>query len=120
MPLLPKGSLYPERIKITLPKVDPADQRAFGRKGCPDQSTIARTLHACTAETSPNSSASLTTPSSVMGSSPRYPFHEAWSWVDADVTPMPIGAKAERELSLGARSSSKDNRPATVSWFLCR
>ena len=31
-------------------KVDPAVQRAFGRKGCADQSTIARTLHACTAE----------------------------------------------------------------------
>ena len=51
---------------------------------------------------------------------PRHPFHEAWLWVDADVTPMPIGAKAEGELSLGAGSSSKDNRPATVSWFLCR
>jgi hypothetical protein len=31
-------------------KVDPAVQRAFGRKGCTDQSTIAHTLHACTAE----------------------------------------------------------------------
>src|SRR5262249_28404603 len=31
-------------------RVDPAVQRAFGRKGCADQSTIARTLQACTAE----------------------------------------------------------------------
>ncbi len=32
-------------------RVDAAVQRAFGRKGCAEQSTIARTLHACTAET---------------------------------------------------------------------
>ena len=31
-------------------RVEPAVQRAFGRKGCADQSTIARTLQACTAE----------------------------------------------------------------------
>src|SRR5437762_12875789 len=32
-------------------RVDPAVQRAFGRTGCAEQSTIARTLQACTAET---------------------------------------------------------------------
>ena len=32
-------------------RVDAALQRAFGRQGCAEQSTIARTLHACTAET---------------------------------------------------------------------
>src|SRR5919198_4022413 len=32
-------------------RVEPAVQRAFGRTGCAEQSTIARTLHACTAET---------------------------------------------------------------------
>src|ERR687887_1306224 len=31
-------------------KVDAAVQRAFGRKGCAEQSTIARTLQICTAE----------------------------------------------------------------------
>jgi hypothetical protein len=31
-------------------RVDPAGQRAFGRTGCAEQSTIARTLQACTAE----------------------------------------------------------------------
>src|ERR671939_643840 len=32
-------------------RVDPAVQQAFGRTGCAEQSTIARTLKACTAET---------------------------------------------------------------------
>jgi hypothetical protein len=32
-------------------RVDPAVQRAFGRTGCAEQSTIARTLQASTAET---------------------------------------------------------------------
>ena len=31
-------------------RLDPAVQRAFGRTGCAEQSTIARTLQACTAE----------------------------------------------------------------------
>src|SRR5919206_1901785 len=31
-------------------RLDPAVQRAFGRTGCAEQSTIARTLRACTAE----------------------------------------------------------------------
>ena len=31
-------------------RTDPAVQRAFGRTGCADQSTIARTLRACTPE----------------------------------------------------------------------
>src|SRR5690242_4570681 len=31
-------------------RVDPAVQRAFGRTGCAEQSTIARTLRACTRE----------------------------------------------------------------------
>jgi hypothetical protein len=30
-------------------RVDAAVQRAFGRHGCAEQSTIARTLHACKA-----------------------------------------------------------------------
>jgi hypothetical protein len=40
-------TIAPSHVTI---QVDPAVQRAFGRKGCADQSTIARTLHACTAE----------------------------------------------------------------------
>ena len=32
-------------------RTDPAGQRAFGRTGCADQSTIARTLRACTVDT---------------------------------------------------------------------
>ncbi len=31
-------------------RTDPAVQRSFGRQGCADQSTIARTVRACTAE----------------------------------------------------------------------
>jgi Transposase DDE domain group 1 len=75
-------------------KVDPAVQRAFGRKSCADQSTIARTLHACAAE----NVAQLERVSQYYlkryGVTPRHPFHQERSWVDADLTPMPIGPKA--------------------------
>jgi hypothetical protein len=36
--------------KVTMP-VAPAGQRALGRTGCAEQSTMARPVHACTAET---------------------------------------------------------------------
>lgn len=76
-------------------KVDPAVQRAFGRKGCAEPSTMARTLHACTAE----NVAQLERVSGYYlkryGATPHHPFHQELLWVDAAVTPLPIGAKAE-------------------------
>jgi hypothetical protein len=76
-------------------KVDPAVQHAFGRKGCADQSTIARTLHACTAENVAQLERVSRSYLERYGATPRHPFHEERWWVDADVTPMPIGPKAD-------------------------
>src|SRR5919108_3505308 len=76
-------------------RVDPAVQRAFGRTGWAEQSTIARTLHACTAETV----AQLTRVSwyylKRYGQTPHHRYAERLLWVDVDVTPLPIGAQAE-------------------------
>jgi hypothetical protein len=92
-------------------KVEPAVQRAFERKGCAEQSTIARTLHTCTAE-------NVAQPERVSWCclkryrlTPRRPLHEERLWVDANVTPMPIGAKAEgSERAWMGRCRSKTGR----------
>jgi hypothetical protein len=92
-------------------KVDPAVQRAFGRKGCADQSTIARTLHACTADNVAQLARLLGFYLKREGRTPRHPFHEALLWVDADVTPLPIGLKAEgSERAWMGRHRSKTGR----------
>jgi Transposase DDE domain group 1 len=92
-------------------KVDPAVQRAFGRKSCADQSTVARTLHACAAEHV--AQLERVSPYSLQryGVTPRHPFHQARWWVDADVTPRPIGPKAAgSERAWMGRHRSKTGR----------
>ncbi len=92
-------------------KVDPAVQRAFGRKGCADQSTIARTLYACTAEHVAQLERVSWYYLKRYGLTPRHRFHEERLWVDADVTPMPIGPKAEgSERTWMGRHRSKTGR----------
>src|ERR671923_1656074 len=95
---------------VTL-RTDPAVQRAFGRTGCADQSTIARTLRACT----PENVAQLEWVSwyylKRYGATPHHRFHERWLWVDVDLTPMPIGAKEEgSERTWMGRNRSKTGR----------
>ena len=75
-------------------RTDPAVQRAFGRTGCADQSTIARTLRACTTETVAQLERVSWYYLKRYGATPRHRFHEHRLWVDVDLTPMPIGAKA--------------------------
>jgi Transposase DDE domain group 1 len=92
-------------------RVDPAVQRAFGRKGCADQSTIARTLQAGT----PRSVQQLEEVSwyylKRYGHTPRHRFQERLLWVDIDLTPLPAGAKAEgSERSWMGRCRSKTGR----------
>ena len=92
-------------------RLDPAVQRAFGRTGCAEQSTIARTLQASTAETV----AQLTRVSwyylKRYGQTPHHRFTERLLWVDIDVTPLPIGAQAEgSERTWLGRNRSKTGR----------
>lgn len=76
-------------------RTDRAVQRAFGRNGCAEQSTIARTLRACTAENVGQLQKVSWYYLKRYGATPRHRFHDTRLWVDIDLTPMPIGAKAE-------------------------
>ncbi|HEY9015439.1 MAG TPA: transposase [Gemmatimonadales bacterium] len=92
-------------------RVAPAVQRAFGRKGCADQSTIARTLQACTAENVAQVERVSQYYLKRYGQTPHHRFTERLLWVDVDVTPMPIGAQAEgSERTWMGRNRSKTGR----------
>jgi hypothetical protein len=92
-------------------RVDPAVQRAFGRKGCADQSTIARTLQAGTTQTVEQLEEVAWHYLKRYGHTPRHRFRERLLWVDIDLTPLPTGAKAEgSERTWMGRCRSKTGR----------
>src|SRR6266571_2401226 len=92
-------------------RVDPAVQRAFGRTGCAEQSTIARTLQASTAETVDQLSWVSWYYLKRYGQTPHYRYAERLLGVDVDVTPLPIGAHAEgSERTWMGRNRSKTGR----------
>src|ERR687887_2862733 len=92
-------------------RTDRAVQRAFGRSGCAEQSTIARTLRACTAENVGQFQKVSWYYLKRYGATPRHRFHDTRLWVDIDLTPMPIGAKAEgSERTWMGRNRSKTGR----------
>jgi len=92
-------------------RVDPAVQRAFGRTGCAEPSTIARPLQASTVETVDHLSRVSGYYLKRSGQTPHHRFAERLLWVDVDVTPMPIGAKAEgSERTWMGRNRSKTGR----------
>jgi len=92
-------------------RVDPAGQRALGRTGCAEQSIIARTLQASTAETVDQLSRVSWYYLKHYGQTPHHRFAERLLWVDVDVTPLPIGAQAEgSERTWMGRNRSKTGR----------
>jgi hypothetical protein len=92
-------------------RTDPAVQRAFGRHGCAEQSTIARTLKACTAETVAQLDRVSWYYLKRYGQTPHHRYAERLLWVDIDVTPLPIGAQAEgSERTWMGRNRSKTGR----------
>ena len=92
-------------------RLDPAVQRACGRTGCAEQSTIARTLQASTTETVDQLSRVSWYSLKRSGQTPRHRFAERLLWVDVDVTPLPIGAQAEgSERTWMGRNRSKTGR----------
>src|ERR671922_883908 len=104
------GAKTISQSNITI-RVDPAVQRAFGRKGCADQSTIARTLQACTAENVAQVERVSQYYLKRYGQTPHHRFAERLLWVDVDVTPLPIGAQAEgSERTWMGRNRSKTGR----------
>jgi hypothetical protein len=92
-------------------RTDRAVQRALGRTGCAEQSTIARTLRACTAENVAQLEKVSWYYLKRYGVTPHHRFHDTQLWVDIDLTPMPIGAKAEgSERTWRGRNRSKTGR----------
>jgi Transposase DDE domain group 1 len=92
-------------------RTDRAVQRAFGRTGCAEQSTIARTLRACTAENVTQLEQGSWYYLKRYGATPRHRFHDTPLWVDIDLTPMPIGVRAEgSERTWMGRNRSKTGR----------
>ena len=78
-------------------RLDPAVQRAFGRTGCAEQSTIARTLQASTAETVDQLSRVSWYSLKRYGQTPHHRFTERLLWVDVDVTPAADRGPGRRE-----------------------
>jgi hypothetical protein len=92
-------------------RVDPAVQQAFGRKGCADQSTIARTLQAATPHTGQQLEQVSWYYLKRYGHTPRHRFRERLLWVDIDLTSLPTGTKAEgSERTWMGRCRSKTGR----------
>ena len=92
-------------------RTDPAVQRAFGRQGCAEQSTIARTLRACPAENVRQLERVSWYYLKRYGATSHHRFAEHLLGVDIDVTPMPIGATAEgSERTWMGRNRSKTGR----------
>ena len=74
---------------------DPAVQRAFGRNGCADQSTISDTLNACTPENVAQMRVALTQIFRQHSQSYRHDYVRDWQLLDADMTGMPAGRQGE-------------------------
>lgn len=92
-------------------RTDRAVQRALGRTGCAEQSTIARTLRACTTENVAQLEKVSWYYLKRYGVTPHHRFHDTQLWVDIDLTPMPMGAKAEgSERTWMGRNRSKTGR----------
>jgi hypothetical protein len=109
------GAKTISQSKVTI-RVDPAVQRAFGRTGCAAQSTITRTRKACTAETVAQVERVSWYSRKCYGQTAHHRYPERLWWVDVDVTPMPIGAKAEgSERTWMGRNRSQTGR-TTLRW----
>jgi hypothetical protein len=92
-------------------RLAPAVQRAFGRTGCAEQSTMARTLQASTPETVAQLSRVSWSDLKRYGQTPHHRFAERLLWVDVDLTPRPRGAQAEgSERPWRGRNRSKTGR----------
>ena len=105
-------TLSPSNVTI---RVDPAVQRACGRQSCAEQSTIARTLQASTAETVDQLSRVSWYYRKRSGQTPPQRFAERRLWVDVDITPLPIGAHAARRRQRAPGWDASAARPGAKS-----
>jgi hypothetical protein len=104
--------MYQSNVTI---RVDPVVQRACGRTGCAEQSTIARTLQASTAETIAQLDRVSWYYLKRYGQTPHHRFAERLLWIDVDVTPLLLGAQAEgSERTWMGRNRSRMDIEATT------
>jgi hypothetical protein len=88
------GAKTLSQSQVTI-RVDPAVPRAWGRTGCAEQATLARTLQARTAASVAQLARVSWYSLQRYGQTPHHRYAERLWWVDVDVTPLPIGAQAE-------------------------
>jgi hypothetical protein len=69
-------------------------QRAFGRRGCAEQSVIQETLDACTAENVAQMYLAMQVIYQKHSQGYRHDYHRAWQLLDVDLTGRPCGPKA--------------------------
>ncbi|MCC7163565.1 MAG: transposase [Anaerolineae bacterium] len=74
---------------------DRALQRAFGRSGCAEQSTLSETLNAATPENVPELEQALTTIYRRFSRGYRHDYTKHWQILDADTSGLPAGRNAE-------------------------
>jgi hypothetical protein len=74
---------------------DHALQLAFGRPVCAEQSTVSRTVNACTAENVAQMRAALKVILRLHGQSCRHDYEKRWQVLDVDLTGMPAGRQGE-------------------------
>lgn len=74
---------------------DRALQLAFGRARCAEQSTVSRTLNACTAENVTQLRTALKVILRLHAQSYRHDYQKRWQVLDVDLTGMPAGRQGE-------------------------
>ena len=97
-------------------RVDPAVQRAFGRTGCADQSTIAHTPQACPVEPGAQLEGVSWDSLKRSGRPPRPRFAAQLLGVAVDVTPRPIGARAAGRERTGMGRQRRKTGRKTLRW----
>ena len=92
-------------------RVDPALQRAFGLPGCADQSTLADTLNAATAQAVADLRAAIEAIFLQYSQARRHDFDAHLLVLDVDLSPLPTSAAAEgAERAFMGRSRSRTGR----------
>jgi hypothetical protein len=88
---------------------DRAVQRAFGRQGCAEQSTVSRTLEACTPENVQQLQSALKIVVQQHSQSYRHDYQQCWQLFDVDMTGMPAGRRGQG-VSKGYFAGQKNRR----------
>lgn len=77
-------------------RTDTALQRAFGRKGCAEQSVVQETLNACTSQNIAEMKRAFKALLQRHGRAYRHPYKERLQLLDVDMTGLPCGRNAEK------------------------